>query len=92
MQYKMTFHIYQSYILGILCISLILVSGLNTNFESPIEELFTKECLIGAPGPPQVCCVSLCPTYCPSDCNAKGFTKGGFCTPIHGIDMCCCKK
>ncbi|CAL5201822.1 unnamed protein product [Lathyrus oleraceus] len=89
----MTFHIYQSYILGILCISFVLISGFNTNLESPIGMLFTKDCLIGEPGPPQVCCISHCPTKnCPSDCNAKGFTKGGLCAPIHGMNMCCCIK
>lgn len=83
----MAFNIYESYILRILCISLILVSGL----ENPIDDRYRKHCLIGEPGPPPVCCVSQCPTEnCPSKCSAKGFTKGGFCIPVHGIDMCCC--
>ncbi|CAL5201825.1 unnamed protein product [Lathyrus oleraceus] len=70
-----------------------MVSGINNNLENPIGKLFTKHCLIGDPRPPPLCCISRCPnTNCRPDCIADGFIKGGFCTLILDVEMCCCYK
>ncbi|KAK2385979.1 hypothetical protein QL285_059922 [Trifolium repens] len=80
----MTFYNHQSYLLGVSCIALILVSGLVTSLEID----FRKDCLIGSPG--QYCCIEGCSPNCDKDCQQKGFMNGSFCDKIVIGNSCCC--
>ncbi|KAK7395335.1 hypothetical protein VNO78_15886 [Psophocarpus tetragonolobus] len=74
----MSFHIYQPYFLGALCIAMFLVSiGLVTCFESPLiscKELYKDDAM------------------CYKQCLKKGFAKGGSCKPFVQSFLCCCNK
>ncbi|WJX30617.1 hypothetical protein P8452_19135 [Trifolium repens] len=82
----MTFYNHQSYLLGISCIALILVSGLVAT--SSFETQFQKKCLIGTPG--QYCCIEGCSDNCDKDCKENGYNIGSFCDTIGIGNLCCC--
>ncbi|KEH33132.1 LCR [Medicago truncatula] len=88
----MTFCV-QSFLLGVLCISLVLVSGFDTSLDlegQTIEPTKKPSCFIGKPGPPQSCCFEECTPNCASDCIANGFV-GGRCANGPTV-LCCCLK
>ncbi|KEH33134.1 LCR [Medicago truncatula] len=88
----MTFYVHQFFLLGVLCISLVLASGFDTSLDfegQTIEPAKRPNCLIGRPGPPQTCCIEECTPNCRKDCTAKGFSAGGCYTAL-GANFCCC--
>ncbi|CAL5201363.1 unnamed protein product [Lathyrus oleraceus] len=86
----MTFNNYQSYLLGVSYVALVLVSGLVTSLKTQTVELRKASCFIGAPG--KVCCFEDCSPNCGQDCIKNGFILGGVCVDIAIGEKCCCIK
>ncbi|WJX48825.1 hypothetical protein P8452_35339 [Trifolium repens] len=73
----MAFHTNQSYLLGVLCIVLIIISGFIPNLAYP----------------PDVKCTYPCTATCDRDCRAKGFMLGLCDGDIRRrSEICCCYK
>ncbi|KEH33654.1 LCR [Medicago truncatula] len=77
-----------AYIMGVLCITLILISGFVTSLRIPTLD---STCVVlQRKETRKACCVEDCSPNCDADCKSRGFPIGGSCDPRTGNELCCC--